>query len=278
MATYTFSAVETNVIGDSGVTIKEESTEGSLNLLLNSIGNTNYLIDSVCIWTDNPSQLDKVLFMDDIEVNGNIKSLTFIPYLDSKILQRQFCIDFSEYGGIKLNENTKFNYDILGNTNLTITFNITTNKILSIPNLIKSETGIDEFEDTREKMGVIEPEELSGFEKPKISEGDEPEEQKKAEAKANASQVTSFQESALDPLTKIWGENEKGEILSPKPDPKFALMQEEIDGKLTPPEISLLKMAPKEFYKIKSNKVLLIALGALGIWFISGKQTLFDEF
>lgn len=275
MATYTFTVIESNLLGDTGVTIKEESAQDGMALLLNSLGNTNYEITSLCLWTDNPKQLDNIVFVDDIDANGNITSIPFIPYIDSNALQNRACIDLT---GFKLNVNTKINYQIEGNTNIKMTFNLATNKELSTPKLIQEITGVDEIKDLRSKLGQVEPDESSGWDKVKPSEGKEPEEKGGGEAKPANDNVLSMQENLEKPMEQVWNALKKEDILALKADETYlnkqkVLQSGDVVTKKTDQEVAkIVKTIPK--YNYDSEIVTLVVLGAIGLWIVSGRPNI----
>lgn len=272
MAVYTFSVIETNLVGDTGVIIKEDSATNGMALLLNSLGDTNYIIDQLCLWTDNKLQLDNLIFVDDVDPNGNVTSYPFVPFIDSNSLQNQCCFNFNDH---KFDQNTRLRYDIKGFTNLRLSFKMSTNSKLSISEKIKEIAG-DEFEAIKTDIGQIEPEEKTGWDKAEPSKGKEPEEKGGGGAKPANDNILKMQDNLDIPLEVVFDLMKKEDLLKVTIDESFVKKQIDI-GTVSPgaplPTMKTIIKKPKT-YKYDNQMVTIIVLGAVGVWLLSGRPDL----
>jgi hypothetical protein len=264
---YTFTTIETNLIGSSGVTLKEQNTQDGMSMLLGSLGSTSYTVSRICVWADNPNQLENIIFIDDIDANGNVVSVPMIPYLDSKQLQNQCCFDLSGY---MLTVNSKIGYQIKGETTLRLSFTVETSKALSTGIQIQEITGVNEIKDVREKLGQTEPEEKSGWNEIKPSTGKEPGE--KTQGKSD--NVVMTQESLQQEITQAWPSEKLEDLYAPESSPIYTDKQEGMDKVVEKyeekaPVQEKINLITKHSYN--SNAILILIGGAIGIWLLSGK-------
>ena len=162
MAVFFSVLIEENIYGDNeNVTIEESNAP--LNEIVNSLGQEKYIINSINIWSLNPDQIRQTLIINKSDPDGNSISVTKSPQLDS--FQKQFQIQNYKINNVEFDQNTKFIYEILPNTEIRFTINIddTTRRYLSSSSQLLQSLGITPnpfiYGNTDEKE-FIEPEEV----------------------------------------------------------------------------------------------------------------------
>jgi hypothetical protein len=181
MATYPFISIQNNLLGDTSITLNEDSINGGMALLLNNIGNEKYIFKEIRVWSTDQFQLDNGIDLAIRDVNGNYKNVRKGGNVDSYQFQNKIVIDCNNY---PLSEDSKIGYVVNGLALVRLTFVVDTspeivNK-LSYSAMMDVEAGKDNFKSTViDGEGFKEAEEKSEWTPTPVDQSfKEPEEQK----------------------------------------------------------------------------------------------------
>jgi len=181
---YNFSIIETDLIGNTPVTIQENSAPNGMALLLNNTGNEKYLMIGLKLWSDNIDQLTQEITLITNDPNGNRTEKRYTPDLDKYAFMSKLDVSTKGY---HLDGNSQMLYNILPNTQvkLTVSTDDSKNVQANLSNLaiLEKACGKGDLWDTIEKSGMIYTQEKSEYYEPNIEEKynqllNEPEEQK----------------------------------------------------------------------------------------------------
>jgi hypothetical protein len=184
MAVYAFSIIESNLVGNTPVTIQENSTPNGMALLLNNVGNEKYLMRGVKIWSSNPDQLNQEITLITNDPNGNRTEKRYTPDVDSYSFISKLDVSTKGY---HLDGDSQMLYTILPNTEVKMTVsvedgkNVTAN--LSNLKILEAAVGKGDLWKTIQDSGMIYTQENSEYYVPNLNERydqllNEPEEQK----------------------------------------------------------------------------------------------------
>ncbi|MDD5358429.1 MAG: hypothetical protein PHX80_04730 [Candidatus Nanoarchaeia archaeon] len=113
MAVYNWSVIETNLVGNTDVTIVENNINNGMQMLLNSIATRKFRIKTVKIWTTNEYQLDEPIGFTKKDAHGNRSTDWITPVRDLYALQNQYDLKAKN---VELTEETEVEYNILPST------------------------------------------------------------------------------------------------------------------------------------------------------------------
>lgn len=262
MAVLTFTKIEENLIGDTGIVAAAQTSD--LNSFLASTGGEKYILSSLNLVTDNPDQIREPITIKKDDPDGNSTSVVKVIQLDS--YQRNLNINNYPLGDVQFDADTKFEYRILGNTQVkfTLNFNSKVRKLLSNAEELKEAIG---FTDTIQ-MQVIRSMGLSELE----------EEQEKALIKGLRPML--FQEpeekkqKKLSVREKIFGEPEEDKEGVDKPTVFQQKTKEKFpsEKKVVKKKKKIIKKGPirqKEMAILPFDYKLLIALILFGSYMLS---------
>jgi hypothetical protein len=120
MAVYYSALIKQDIIG-SNTNVSTSQPSSPLKQLLNNVGNEKYVISSLNIWSDNFTQLIQPIKLIRKTIDGKEDSHTVVPSVDN--YQKQSILNNISLDNFEFNEDTKFEYSLLGDTNVKLTLN-----------------------------------------------------------------------------------------------------------------------------------------------------------
>jgi hypothetical protein len=119
MAVYNWTLIESNLVGNTDVTIVENNINNGMQMLLNSISTRKYKIKTLKIWSTSEFQLDEPVGFTKKDAHGNRTTDWLTPIRDLYALQNQYDLKTKN---IELTEETEMEYNILPSTTVELKF------------------------------------------------------------------------------------------------------------------------------------------------------------
>lgn len=195
MSVYYGTLVNSNVVGtNSNVTLTTDTS--SVQALVGSLGDEKLVISSLSLWSESKDQLRQRWKIIQKSADGNSWEDTKYPEIDN--YQFQNILNNIDFGNLRFDQNTSFEYTILPNTSISFTINIDNQASLetSKPEMVRKATGQpDMIAELIKEYGLIEKEEV------KIPEPEPSLFTEKEETKINLPNPASFQEKEEQAVT-----------------------------------------------------------------------------
>jgi len=180
MAIYTFTKIEEDLLGtDTTVTVTEEVSD--LNSFIVSAGVEKKILRSLNIWSADIDQVRQPVTLIKTDSNGNEKSYSKVPQLDSYQFNNQ--LDEVELSNFEFDADSSISYSILPGKSIKMTLNMNpkVRKQLSMADILRAnlgKEGVNNFDQVLENIGLKEIEEAKMEKKPFPSSVSEPGEAK----------------------------------------------------------------------------------------------------